>query len=261
MNQLLARLSDTREFARHCLDLRGLPAVPPYWSRMRKQNQEGPPLLGVVAEPPALSVTEFGRHMDEGAIVLDCRSPEAFAGGHAPGALNVGVGPSFLTWAGSVLPPDARVVLVLDSAKDLPDVTWDLLRIGYDIPRGWLAGGMLAWRTAAKPIAMMETWTVWQLDERLAKDRDLFVLDVRQPKEWTSGHIPGATQVTGADLVRRMDEIPRDRPIVTICGSGYRSGVAASALLRAGFGRVRNVLGGMTAWTRAGLPTTTDTGS
>jgi hydroxyacylglutathione hydrolase len=256
MNAMLARLDEAREFVGRCLDLRGLPAVPPYWSRMRKQNRAGPPLLGVVGEPPALAVDAFERRRGEGAIVLDCRSPEAFAGGHVPGALNVGAGPSFLTWAGSVLPADAAVVLVLDSARDLEDVVWDLLRIGYPAPDGWLAGGMLAWRTAAKPIGTVETWTVWQLHERLRKEKDLLVLDVRQPKEWSAGHVEGAVHVTGAELVRRLGELPRERPIATICGSGYRSGVAASVLLANGFGPVRNVLGGMTAWKRAGLPAT-----
>ena len=63
------------------------------------------------------------------ALVLDCRSPEAFAA-HIPGAVNVGIGSSFATWAGSVLPSDQDLVLVLDRADDLWEVCWQLLRIG-----------------------------------------------------------------------------------------------------------------------------------
>ena len=70
---------------------------------MRQLNQQGPPLLGILAESPALRVEAFEHWRSEGALVLDCRSPEAFTT-HIPGALNVGVGSSFATWAGTVLP-------------------------------------------------------------------------------------------------------------------------------------------------------------
>jgi hydroxyacylglutathione hydrolase len=261
MNALLANLSSEEEFIEQCLNLENLPAVPPYWKRMRKQNQEGPPVLGVLREPPALRVAEFDRLREQGAIVLDCRSPEAFGGAHIPGALNVGAGSSFPTWAGTVLPPDAPYLLVLEGAEDLWDVCWDLLRIGYDLPKGWLVGGMMAWRTAAKPLETLLEWTVWDLQDQIGRDRDLVVLDVRQPQEWADGHIDGARHITGAELPQRVDEIPNDRPVAVVCGSGYRSSVASSLLASRGHTKIANVLGGMTAWTCAGLPTTDKEGT
>jgi hydroxyacylglutathione hydrolase len=82
------------------------------------------------------------------------------------------------------------------------------------------------------------------------------VLDVRQPAEWADGHIAGATFVTGAELPGRIDDIPDAAVVATVCGSGYRSSVAASLL--AAHGRtVINVLGGMTAWNTARYPTQT----
>ncbi|AGA89035.1 Rhodanese-related sulfurtransferase [Thioflavicoccus mobilis 8321] len=255
MNKLLADLSDADELVRQCLDLKDLPAVPPYWPRMRKLNTAGPPPLGVLADPPPLGVEDFERLRRDGAIVVDCRSPEAFTA-HVPEAVNVGIGTSFPTWAGSVLPYDRPLILVLEQPGDLWEVCWQLLRIGYDLPRGWLAGGMLAWRTAGMPIDILPQWTIWQLHEQIEKDRDLMVLDVRQPAEWSAGHIARATHITGAELTRRIDEIPRGRPVAAICGSGYRSSVAASILQRHGHKTVFNVLGGMTGWQAEGLPTT-----
>jgi hydroxyacylglutathione hydrolase len=255
LNQVLRSLSSEQEFVRQCMDLSDLPAVPPYWPRMRRFNSEGPPLLGVLADPPPLGIESFERLRDEGAIVLDCRSPEAFSA-HIPAALNVGAGNAFATWAGSILPPDQDVVLVLDRADDLWDVCWQLLRIGYDLPKGWLAGGMFGWRTAGKPIDVLPQWTVHQLLRGIEQDRDLLVLDVRQPAEWHAGHIPEAVHITGAEIVRRADEIPRDKSVAVICGSGYRSSVAASVLQARGHRRVMNVLGGMTGWEAEGLPTT-----
>jgi hydroxyacylglutathione hydrolase len=254
MNMLLAHLSATETFISDCLQLRDLPAVPPYWRRMRRLNQQGPPLLGVLAEPSALRVEAFERLRQQGMLVLDCRSPEAFAA-HIPGALHVGVGAAFPTWAGTILPPETPYLLVLEKLGDLWEVCWHLLRIGYHLPQGWLAGGMEAWRMAAKEIELMPQWTVWELHRQIKQDNDLLVLDVRQPQEWTAGHIPQATHITGAELPERLDEVPVDKPIAVICGSGYRSSVGASLLQRQGYRDVVHVLGGMSAWKSAGFTT------
>ncbi|EXJ14792.1 MBL fold metallo-hydrolase [Imhoffiella purpurea] len=255
MNQLLARLTDVDGFVGQCMDLTDLPSVPPYWPRMRKLNSEGPPPLGVLADPPPLGVDEVDRLRRDGVTVLDCRSPEAFTA-HIPGALNVGVGTSFATWAGSVVPYDRPIVLVLEQPGDLWEVCWQLLRIGYELPVGWLSGGMFAWRTAGMPIDILPQWTVWELNEQIGKPNDLMVLDVRQPAEWSAGHIPQAVHITGAEIRRRADEIPKGRPVAVVCGSGFRSSVAASVLKRQGHKAVFNVLGGMTGWQAESLPVT-----
>ena len=257
-NEILSTVSSKGEFVEQCLRLDNLPAVPSYWKRMRRQNLAGVAPLGVLREPPALPPEAVARTSGEGAVVLDTRTPEAFGGGHIPGALNVGAGAAFPTWAGTVVDEDATVVLVLDSPADLWPVTWDLLRIGYDSPAGWLAGGMLAWRTAANEIERLPQITVHELKLQLdAGTVDL--LDVRQPAEWAEGHVRGATFVTGAELPGRVDDVPRNRrPLAVTCGSGYRSSVSASFIAARTDVEVVNVLGGMTAWDAAGLPTTRD---
>lgn len=246
-NPVLARLDGDRVL------LDDLPAVPPYWRHMRPQNLAGVAPLGPLSEPPALEVAAFDRHRQEGALVLDTRSPEAFGGGHIPGALNVGLGPAFATWAGTVLPAGARALLVLDRPEDLWEVVWQLLRIGYRLPQGWLAGGMAAWRAAGGPVGTIPQITVDELRSGL-DDGELALLDVRQPAEWAHGHAPGALHITGAELPDRVDEVPDSRPLAVTCSNGYRSSVAAGLLARHGRTAVRNVTGGMSAWTAAGHP-------
>ena len=88
---------------------------------------------------------------------------------------------------------------------------------------------------------------------RLADGAPLIV-DVRQPAETSSGTVPGAVLIPLTELRRRLDELPRDRPVLTICQSSHRSPLAARRLAKAGFD-VTDVAGGLQAWRAAGLPT------
>lgn len=251
-NPILARVSSADRSVEECIKLDNLPAVPPYWKRMRKQNMEGPEELGVLREPPALTPDGFEAAMSDGAVVIDARSPEAYGGAHLPGALNVGLGSSFATWAGTIVPEGVPLLLILDRPDDLWEATWQLLRIGYPLPVGWLSGGIFAWRTAAKPLEGTPQMTVHDLKDRLG---EVHVLDVRQPNEWVTGHIPDAQFITGAELPERIDEVPADRPVAVVCGSGYRSSACGSLLRRAGYEQIINVVGGMAAWNSAGYET------
>ncbi len=152
-----------------------------------------------------------------------------------------------------MLPDGAEVLLVLDRPEDLPETSWQLLRIGYPAPLGWLRGGMTAWRTAAHPVEATPQITVHELKAGLDRG-EISLLDVRQPDEWHAGHVPGAHWITGAELPDRLDEAPDDRPLAVTCGSGYRSSVSASLLAHHGHPGVVNVTGGMAAWNNAGYP-------
>lgn len=79
------------------------------------------------------------------------------------------------------------------------------------------------------------------------------VLDVRQPREFRRGHIPGAQLVPLAELARTVQSLPRHREVVCLCRSGRRSRAAARQLSKAGVSTF-NLEGGMLAWYRAGLP-------
>jgi len=95
--------------------------------------------------------------------------------------------------------------------------------------------------------------------ERVGKELEqggrLTVLDVRTEQEWADGHIERAMHIHGGTLQERFAEVPKDKPVAVICGSGYRATIASSFLQREGYQDVANVIGGMSTWKAAGLPT------
>ncbi len=235
--------------------LAGMPLAPPYFRRMKRINKEGPPILG--ADLPGQkrwSAREVQARTCARCLILDVRSKEAFAAGHIPGAINIPFGPNLATWAGWVLPYDHPTLLVLENPGQLTEVTTHLLRVGFDDILGYLEGGIDSWEMAGYPLRSLATLSVHALQRSLDHGGRHTVLDVRTENEWHAGHIEGALHIHGGTLQERFGEIPRDRPVAVICGSGYRASIAASFLQREGYENLSNVLGGMSAWKAAGFP-------
>lgn len=84
--------------------------------------------------------------------------------------------------------------------------------------------------------------------------RHAMVLDVREPWEYAAGHVPGARSLPQADILTRIDEIPRDREVVVVCESGVRSQGAARFLSGQGYDKVVDLVGGTAAWREAREP-------
>ncbi|HUP62676.1 MAG TPA: molybdopterin-synthase adenylyltransferase MoeB [Thermoanaerobaculia bacterium] len=92
--------------------------------------------------------------------------------------------------------------------------------------------------------------TPTELSEKISRGEEVVLLDVREAHEWNAGHLGGATHIPMGQVPRRLDEIPRDREIVTICRSGSRSAHVQHLLEQQGYTRVKNLTGGMTRWAR-----------
>lgn len=101
---------------------------------------------------------------------------------------------------------------------------------------------------------MMKTMSVEEARALIGSAKDYSIVDVREPVEFSLGHLPGAKSIPLGQIESRLAEIPRDRPIVLLCKSGGRAARAQEKLTSAGFADACVVTGGTDAWIAAGFP-------
>ena len=230
-----------------------LPPQPPHFQQIVARNRGA--LLTADPVVPMLTPAAAAQCIAEGAQVLDSRDIALFGEAHIPGAINVSLaGGGFPTRAAWVLDDAQPIVLVAADADGQAEALGALFAVGLDHIAGVLEGGMRAWAAAGQPVEQLPQMPVAALQAALATDHAPFVLDVRDADEWAGGHLAGAHHLPYQQVARRRAEVPQDRPVVVMCGAGYRASIAASLLQRAGWPDVANVIGGIEAWEAAGLP-------
>lgn len=219
---------------------------PPYFGRMEEWNLNGPPLLKDAPVPRLLLPDSFEEERGKpNGVVVDTRQSDAFAGSHIPGSISIWLG-YMAYFPGWILGYDQRLLLVNERKEDASAAIRYLHRIGFDDIVGYLCPGIGAWRNMGKPIETLGSLSVDEFREVTEKG-GVTVLDVREDGEWDRGHVEGAMHVYVGHLKNRLQEVPKDRPVVAVCASGRRSSIAASILKAEGYD-VSNVQGGMNAW-------------
>lgn len=232
--------------------LAGQPEPPTYFAMMKHLNKVGPHLVQQIAPvvQEAASIRTVEAWTRQG-VVVDTRPASQFAQKHLPGVLNLPHDKSFSTWAGWLLDYERPIYLLADP-QSVPAVLKDLRSIGLDQVAAVM--DLAVYDLPCDPLfASYAEITPAQAREQVQAG-DLFVLDVRYQKEWEAGAIPGAKHVMLGYLPQRMQELPRDRPILVQCKSGRRSAIAVSLLRANGFSRVQNLDGGFDEWVRQGFP-------
>ncbi|WP_433696669.1 MBL fold metallo-hydrolase [Nocardiopsis sp. CA-288880] len=234
------RDGDEKGFVDELLD--GQPDAHAYFARMKRQNREGPEILGPPAPLPELANAAIGRALEEDRIVfVDTRPHTEVHRGTVAGALNV-PGPakaaSFGAWAHDPETETRPLVLLAPDGGTAGEVRDHLLRVGIDRVAGYTTGleGLPTTVPAVIAPAHLEDYGA------------ALVLDVRNRAEHAAGHIPGSTQISAGRVLWHLDELPDDGPVVTYCQAGARNSVAASALRRAGYDVVE-LDGSYTGWT------------
>ena len=201
-----------------------------------------------------LSLEDVLALQQEGVQIVDVRDPADFAGGHLQGSINIGLGGKFATWAGIVLSRKLPIILVAEPGRE-EEAIRRLGRIGFDHVAGYLDGGMQALEHRLDRVTTIERITAGSLGGRLKTRNSPLVLDVRTEREWEAGHINDSLNIPLPHLMERMGEVPKDRPVVVHCASGYRSSIAASLLEGVGMTNVFDLIGGYEAWERTwGIP-------
>ncbi|HYK88355.1 MAG TPA: rhodanese-like domain-containing protein [Acidobacteriota bacterium] len=228
-----------------------LPETPRYFGRDVEMNRSGPAILTQLPDVPPLEPDAAIQKMNQGGVLLDTRPSAQFGADHIAGAINIGLGGQFASWAGTLIREDSQIILVAESHDEVKEARIRLARVGMENVTGYLAGGIPAWSEAGMPLSSIEQIGVDELNSRLGEVNPPQVVDVRRPMEWQAGHISGARHIPLHELPRQAGFLQRQGPLAVICAGGYRSSIASGLLESMGFKAISNVIGGMSAWTAA----------
>ena len=232
--------------------LAGQVEPPRYFAEMKRLNRDGPRILGVTRRLAALPLE---RLTDGSVVVVDLRPPREHAKAHVPGSVGIPWNRAYTNWAGSLLPYDRDLALILPTEDDavLASVLRAMQSIGLDRVVGWWPASVVAqWTSKGGHAELLAQTTPQELPAKA------LIVDVRGRSEWEGGHLPGAVHIPLAELPERLGELPRDRTLVLQCQGGSRSAIAASFLQARGMTHVVNMAGGFSAWAAAGLPIAND---
>jgi len=210
--------------------LAGLDAWPAYYAHMAPTNSAGPPAPDLSA-PQRAGVGQLRKRLADGEWVVDLRNRAAFAAGHLPGTLNVGLDGTFATYLGWLIPWGTPLTLLGESPAQVAEAQRELVRIGIDRPAAHATGGPSDWAGDGEMAAYRRASFADLVQVR--HHRPVVVLDVRRRLEWAQGHLPGTVHLPLHELPGRLDEVP-DGEVWVHCAAGYRSAIAASILAAAG---------------------------
>ena len=252
MNYALRADMTKDEFIAEVID--GLLPPPQYFPANVKLNKEGYEDRQEVVNrgTQARSSAELEAAENEtGEVVLDVRHQDAFANGHVPRSIFIGLDGSFAPWVGALIADIKQPILLVTEPGREEEVVTRLSRVGFDNTLGYLEGGFEAWKKAAKEYDVVSSVTALEFKNELSKDNTP-VFDVRKESEHSSEHVLDATNTPLDFLNDHLAEFPEE-PFFLHCAGGYRSMIASSILKSRGIHNVIDVKGGFKAIKEAGV--------
>jgi glyoxylase-like metal-dependent hydrolase (beta-lactamase superfamily II)/rhodanese-related sulfurtransferase len=212
------------------------------------------PLVESFGRPVPMTPYEVEAAVADGAVIIDGRTNDQFDEAHIAGSLSAFAHDTgFATKVSRVAPEAAELIVVAGSDGEELYAAELLAAVGIPV-HGFLEGGMTAWRGEERSVQRIELIDPDELAARAAGADPPLILDVRNAAEYAGEHIPDSMHIPYGDLATRIDEVPRERTIATICRGGKRSGLAASILQREGFEDVVHVGQGVGVWRQGGHP-------
>ncbi|MBI3509592.1 MAG: MBL fold metallo-hydrolase [Bacteroidetes bacterium] len=250
------KITDKNEFIKAVID--GLSAPPQYFFEDAMINKNGYENIDRVIEKnlKGISPGNVNREIEKGALVLDTRNAEEFVKGFVPGSLFIGLNGTYAVWVGTLIDIKTPLVVVTENGKE-KEAILRLARVGYENVRGYLEGGMSAWKNAGMPVDTLASVDpeIFAADIKSGKSKNR-VLDVRRAGEWNNGHVAGAENLclTNFSDAKNLSSLKPENNYYLHCQSGYRSVIAASILKQKGFTNLTNVRGGWSKISKLDVP-------
>jgi hydroxyacylglutathione hydrolase len=221
---------------------------PQYFGHNAAMNRDGPPLVDWQAP---LSAVVTGDALTDASkyYVVDLRESKAFAAGHIPNSVNIGLRGRFETWTGIMVPWGANMV-VSGTADELKEAVHRLHRIGYTTK----ALNFEEWTGAGMQLLTNKLISPRELYAQMQADTSPMVVDVRLPNEWMGLRIGTVLNLPLNKLSALSSKLDGSQSVVAVCNSAYRSSMAIGILERKGFKHAASLEGGSEAWIEAGLP-------
>jgi adenylyltransferase/sulfurtransferase len=159
------------------------------------------------------------------------------------GTLQAAEAIKLITGAGETL---AGRLLLFDALR----MTFRTIRLRRRCEEHAAVTRLIDYEEFCNPVHNTTDITPTEVHSKLSNGDEIVVIDVREPHEWSAGHIAQATHIRLSELPQRLAEIPRDREVVMVCRSGGRSENARRFLAQSGYTQVKNMVGGMMRWAR-----------
>jgi rhodanese-related sulfurtransferase len=227
----------------------GLLPPPSYFPLNVQMNKEGyddfEEVLARSAQALSPEAFELAANETE-AIVLDVRHQDAFAKGHIPRAIFIGLAGSFAPWVGALIADVKQPILLVTEIGLEEEAITRLSRVGFDKTIGYLKGGFDAWKKASKEYDTVTSITANVLKE-LKEGATAPVFDVRKEGEFLSEHVLDAKHTPLEYLNNHLAAFPDEEIFYVHCAGGYRSMIAASILKSRAIHNFINITGGFDA--------------
>lgn len=233
----------------------GILPPPQYFPKNAKLNMQGYDSFDGVLDRGliALSVDEFDKAVNEGALILDVRKQGEFIKGFVPGSLFIGLNGTFAMWVGALIEDiNQPIVLIAPEGQEEEAVT-RLARVGYDNTVGYLKGGVKAYEDAGRTLS---TITSVAADSIAEKHGEINIVDVRKPGEYDSEHVIDAISYPLDYINNNLNELEKSKTYYVHCAGGYRSVIAISLLMKNGYTNLIDIAGGFGAIHETNIPKT-----
>ncbi len=234
----------------------GLLPPPAYFGMNVAMNKQGYESFDEVLSHgmKSIAATDFETAAEvTGALILDTRDHEDFAGGFIPQSINIGLDGDFAPWVGAMIVDVKQpILLVTDKGKEQEAVT-RLSRVGFDNVSGYLGGGFTAWKSAGEETDSVRRITAQQFASEV-KIGESKIIDIRKESEYAAEHIEKAYSKPLAYINDWIKDIDPREHFYLHCAGGYRSMIAASILQARGYRNFTEVEGGFNAISQTNVP-------